>query len=303
MNKKNNKEIISDGIDASAGILSLFNPIFAAVPLITFAVKRVCGLMSPDDIVKRIKKIEKKLEDNKVSVDEFKRQVSKLCDHDRYVVSNNLNKILIDSIPEIVDVYISLFIEMIMNENQRTQYEELCEIISQLNANDINTLSMIKDYIQNGSREFYELNKIEHEKQRLKNIEIKKNNKLIEKENKQIDLMNTNNNLRKIKKLTIEPFQDRNIDIGTKTIFWKDFMKTYEVNIPEMGLALLYEGTDKNNQPTIFWAYVIRSIIKLESLGLISLDNIATLGTTNSLNIDRFHISVFGELLLKYIKG
>lgn len=301
MNKKNNKEIISDGIDASAGILSLFNPIFAAVPLITFAVKRVCGLMSPDDIVKRIKKIEKKLEDNKVSVDEFKRQISKLCNHDRYVVSNNLNKILIDSIPEIVDVYISLFIEMIMNENQRTQYEELCEIISQLNANDIKTLSMIKDYIQNGSREFYELNKIEHEKQRLKNIEIRKNNKLIEKENKQIDLMNTNNNLRKIKKLTIEPFQDRNLDIGTKTIFWKDFMKTYEVNIPEMGLALLYEGTDENNQPTIFWAYVIRSFIKLESLGLISLDNIATLGTTNSLNIDRFHISVFGELLLKYI--
>lgn len=162
MNKKNNKEIISDGIDASAGILSSFNPIFAAVPLITFAVKRVCGLMSPDDIVKRIKKIEKKLEDNKVSVGEFKRQISKLCDHDRYVVSNNLNKILIDSIPEIVDVYISLFIEMIMNENQRTQYEELCEIISQLNANDINTLSMIKDYIQNGSRKFYELNKIEH---------------------------------------------------------------------------------------------------------------------------------------------
>lgn len=301
MNKKNNKEIIFDGIDASAGILSLFNPIFAAVPLITFAVKRVCGLMSPDDIVKRIKKIEKKLEDNKVSVDEFKRQISKLCDHDRYVVSNNLNKILIDSIPEIVDVYISLFIEMIMNENQRTQYEELCEIISQLNANDINTLSMIKDYIQNGSREFYELNKIEHEKQRLKNIEIKKNNKLIEKENKQIDLMNTNNNLRKIKKLTFESFQDRNLDIGTKTIFWKDFMKTYEVNIPEMGLALLYEGTDENNQPTIFWAYVISSFIKLESLGLISLDNIATLGTTNSLNIDRFHISVFGELLLKYI--
>ena len=50
----------------------------------------------------------------------------------------------------------------------------------------------------------------------------------------------------------MEPFQDRNLDIGTKTIFWKDFMKTYEVNIPEMVLALLYEGTDENNQPTIF---------------------------------------------------
>lgn len=53
------QEVVSNAIDAISNLLSVFIPAFAGVPLIVFAVNRVYGIMCPDDIIKRIKKIEK----------------------------------------------------------------------------------------------------------------------------------------------------------------------------------------------------------------------------------------------------
>ena len=40
----------------------------------------------------------------------------------------------------------------------------------------------------------------------------------------------------------------------------------------------------------------------IQNLGIIEMDYINTTGNINSLNIDRFHITLFGKIILSYIK-
>ena len=68
-----------------------------------------------------------------------------------------------------------------------------------------------------------------------------------------------------------------------------------------MGLALLYEGTNEDNGAGTNWAYLVKSFLKLEKLGIIQMDYINTPGTISSLNVERFHITLFGEKLLEYV--
>ena len=153
-NIEQKSEIVKAGADAISGIISCINPIFSTVPLLTFAINRVIGLISEKDIIKRIRKLEIKLKEKLITPDQFKEKVGKLTEHNRYVVSNNLNNILLSCIPETVDLYIEVLIDLIMQQDNNN-YEELCEIINKLNVNDIKLLKMIKQYQNNGIREYY----------------------------------------------------------------------------------------------------------------------------------------------------
>ena len=68
-----------------------------------------------------------------------------------------------------------------------------------------------------------------------------------------------------------------------------------------MGYILLGKTTDENGKESDEWAYIGKSFIKLQSLGILELDYINTPGNINSLNIERFHLTIFGIELLKYI--
>lgn len=290
-NIEQKSEIIKDGADAISGIISCINPIFSTVPLLTFAINRVIGLISEKDIIKRIRKLEIKLKEKLITPDQFKEKVGKLTEHSRYVVSNNLNNILLSCIPETVDLYIEVLIDLIMQQDNNN-YEELCEIINKLNVNDIKLLKMIKQYQNNGIREYYNKS-IESDKKMLeKNGEIKKQNIRIDAESKK-----TNG----IKKLRLTEFHDRNIRCENKTIFWLDFCKTFDLETPEMGIALIYKAKEDDGSETMNWAYIVRSFVKLNNLGVIVSDYTTTVGTTSNLNIDRFHITLFGELILEYV--
>ena len=294
-------ELATEAVDSITNILASYYPALSSISLLTFGVRRVAGLIGPDDFIKRVGLLEKKLKKKKISIDRFREEIEELCEHDRYVFLNNIKRILLECTPEVSDIYISLFIEFVMNESERNKYEELCEIVSQLNANDIATLKSIKDYMIYGNRNFYKLNikkKREKEEENTRKLE---ENKIIQKENEALEKANSVSKVKKIGKMSNIIFRDRNIVIGDKTVFWKDYMEFQNIEMPEMEYALLCEGMDENNNPTIDFAYTIRSFIKLEQLGLLSLDSIVTLGTMNILNIDRFHISIFGELVLEYI--
>lgn len=98
--------------------------------------------------------------------------------------------------------------------------ETLCEIVNLLNKSDLKLLCMINDYIEKGSREYYE-----------KNIE----------KNKKQDEEDKNDS-----KHLYFKFKDRNLIVDDKnTIFWKDFEKYYELQAGEMGFILLGETIDK----------------------------------------------------------
>lgn len=225
---------------------------------------------------------------NKIDVDEFKKRIFELNEHDRYVVSKNLNIILQECIPETVETYIEVLIDLIMNQDGNI-YEEICEIISQLNKSDIILLKMIIQYKKRGTREFFEKS-IENTKKIEQDIEIKNS-----------EIEGYNNKTHGIKKLKFEKWHDRDIKCNTDTIFWRDFAKTFDLETPEMGLALIYQTVNENNELSMEWAFNIRAFLKLANLGLIAVDYVTTVGTSSNLNVDRFHITLFGQKLLYYI--
>ena len=290
MKKDTEKKInaIAEVGELTASFLALINPAFLAVPVITFAVNRVVGHLSEENIVKRINRFEQQLHNKKISIEEFREKVINLTEHNEYVVRNNLNNILLTCIPEAVDLYISVLIDLIMNQ-ENSMHEEICEILSQLNKNDLILLSMINKYKKTGTRKYF-----------FESIENKfKEDEAIDKKNQEIDKYNKNTT--GIKQIKITKFNDRDPRFNTDTIFWKDFAETFQVKVQEMGHMLLRQGTDCNGNLTMDWAFLVRAFIKLEKLGLIQMDCINTLGTINSLNIDRFHLTLFGQKLLYYI--
>ena len=287
MKNKKTTNIILDGIDSTSNVLSLINPIFAGITIVTFAIKQIINYTSSDDIIKRMKKIEKQLQKKKITIEEFKFKILQLSEHDTYITRNNLINILLNCIPETIDIYISIWIDFIMNE-KNSEHEELCEILKDLNKNDLLLLEMIKKFIKYGEKRYYITSKIS------RNIRIEQETE----ENKKIK--EYNKTIKEIKKLDIN-FSDRDMRIGERTIFWKDFSNYYNVRVSEMGYMILEKGINEKGEETMNWAYYARSFIKLDRLGIIQLDYIDTLGTINSLNIDRFHITLFGEKLLEYI--
>ena len=62
------------------------------------------------------------------------------------------------------------------------------------------------------------------------------------------------------------------------------------------------ETMDEEGNKSKEWAYLGKSFIKLQNLGILELDYINTTGNINSLNVERFHITLFGNELLKYIR-
>ena len=145
---------VFDGIDSTANVLSLIHPVFAGLTIITFVIKQIINYASADDIVKRINKIERQLNDKKIDMEEFKEKITNLTEHNMYVARNNLSNILLNCNPDTVDIYISIWIDLIMNDTNSTN-EDLCEILSDLNKNDLLLLEMIKTFMKYGEKRYY----------------------------------------------------------------------------------------------------------------------------------------------------
>ena len=273
-----------DVINIGAGILSSVNPAFSLIPLFVYAINWTFGLASPKYIVKRLNKINEKLIKRKIDIEDFKNEILSLSEHNEYIVLNHLRNILLTAIPENVDIYIELIIDFIVKK-EYDEKETLCEIVNMLNKKDIQLLNMIKEYRSNGNREYYDKNTERAQREKVEKEKIDKNNRT------------PYLGLEKIK------FVNRNVVIdSSNTIFWRDFEKYYELQAGEMGFILLGQTTNEEGNESNEWAYIGKSFIKLQNLGLLELDYINTTGNINSLNVERFHITLFGNELLKYIR-
>lgn len=281
------KVTILDGIDSATNVLSLIHPAFAGITIITFVIKQIINYVSGDDLVKRINKIEKQLNNKKIDMEEFRKKITNLTEHNMYVARNNLRNILLNCIPDTVDIYISIWIDLIMSDTNSTN-EDLCEILSELNKHDLLLLEMIKNFMKYGEKKYYIYS------------ELDKRSRLEEKRRENEEIKEYNSKTKGIKKLDFN-FSDRDMRIGNKTIFWKDFSEYYNIKVEEMGYMILDKGINENGEKTMNWAFYVRSFIKLDRLGVLQLDYYSTLGTVNSLNIERFHVTLFGEKLLEYI--
>lgn len=70
-------------------------------------------------------------------------------EHEQYVFRNNVKHLCLSTLPETTGVLIDCLISYLMNEKQDMD-EELCEIVYSCNANDIELLRVIKQYMEKG---------------------------------------------------------------------------------------------------------------------------------------------------------
>lgn len=256
-----------------ASALSLVNPAFLAIPVIASVSNELFAYFDSKSTEKRLLQLQKAVESAGVEIPEFAEQVSQLDEHSQYVVRNTVKHLCLSAQPEVTETLIKATIDLIMNEPYGMP-EHICEILQQCNADDILLLRLIKQFQSDGDKSTY-------------------HQKLLEA---QTDADSGG-------------MHDRSYFHGEQnTIFWSDFTKILLLGENALDMSILLnrkfatrDSEGNVNEGIIDFAYIAKSIIKLQNLGVLQCDFIPTAGTSSLNHIDRFHITFFGQRLLEYI--
>jgi len=257
---------------ASAG--SLLLPPLVVVPIIASVYNEVCSYWDSKSIKNRLQSLQDEIEKHKISIDDFAQHTFKLGEHEQYVLRNNIKHLCLMAQPETTDMLNKAIIECVMKKSFGLA-EHACEILQQCNATDITLLKLVKDFQVNGPKDEY----------KKKLVDAKKSEKS-------------------------GGWQDRNIAYGEDTtIFWKDFTKMMHLDGLSYNLGGFLSLPCKLGTPDDEWggkeypylAYLAKSILKMQNLGVLQCEYYTTLNITSSSNIERFHITLFGKKLLEYI--
>lgn len=290
--KNSGKSLIQKTLNISspvASVLSLLHPAFLAIPVIASVSNELCAYFDAKSVEKRLLEFQNKIEEQSITIDTLKNAIDNLNEHSQYVFRNNIKHLCLSALPETVEVLIDSLISFLMNDRQEMD-EEICEIVCACNANDIELLRLIKRYMKEGTRTYYQ-----------KMIEKFKED--IQEKQKQPDI-NDGSMGGMTKAYSPRRWYDRNIIYGENTIFWEDFTKFFNlVNINDMGRMLNEAGQTENGVEVFDWAFLGRSLIKFQSRGVVQLEFVSSLGTISQNNIDRFHITMFGQRLLEHINN
>lgn len=271
-----------------ASVLSLINPAFLSIPIISSVYSEACAYFDAKSVEKRLLQFQKKIEEQAISINVLQSNIDLLNEHSQYVFRNNIKHLCLNALPETTEALIDCLISYLINEKQDMD-EEVCEIICSCNANDIELFRVIKQYMKEGGRIYY---------QQM----IEKYHNDVREMQKQHQITHKDNAAMK-KAYTPHKWYDRNVIYGENTIFWKDFTDFYKLtNIHDMGRMLNEAGKNEDGFEMYDWSFLMRSLLKMQSKGVVQLEFISTTGIISQNNIDRFHITLFGQSLLEYIK-
>ena len=119
------------------------------IPIVGGVIAEVIGCLDQRYIEKRLSKLERTVRSLDILMSDFTERLYQLekDEHKYYVVRNNLKFLCLSALPETVDSFNRALIEIIMSD-QPTMAEYACEIIKQLNADDISLLKNIKQFKQ-----------------------------------------------------------------------------------------------------------------------------------------------------------
>lgn len=262
-----------------ASVLSLLNPAFLAIPIISSVANELFSYFDNKNMEKRLHGLQDELEKKQISIDDFANHISRLEEHSQYVVRNNVKHLCLSAQPETTDALNKAIIDLIMNEPYGLP-EYACEILQQCNSSDIILLKLIKNFLINGRKEQYHTEELKQaqSKTRAEPSDI------------------------------LTAFEDRNVSYGENTtIYWEDFAHMLHLDAEKYDLVTLLSvhfqaelGGDQFE--TDYFSCLARSIIKMQNLGVLQCEYYTTLRTISSGNIDCFHISLFGKKLLEYIE-
>ena len=228
-----------------ASTLSLLNPIFLAIPIVSSVANELFSYFDSKSVEHRLNCLQNEIEKESIPLEEFAAKVSELDEHGQYVVRNAVKHVCLSAQPEVVDTINRAIIDLIMREPYGLP-EHVCEILQQCNADDIMLLKYIKYFQSNGEKSTYQ--------EKLKAVQ---------------------------QDVTIKGgWRDRSYFYGeNNTIFWEDFVKIFPIRdtITDMGIFLNRKFVKKgeageSNSEIIEFAFLAKSIIKMQSLSVLQCD-------------------------------
>ncbi|MBQ7668930.1 MAG: hypothetical protein IJS47_06350 [Clostridia bacterium] len=147
---------------------SLVKVTVGQVPYVGQVVAEVINFIDAEIVNRRLEKLEEEINKRKMSIEEFESRISEFDEHQYYFVRNNLRYYLLNCIPESSKEFCRSVVRYIANEDEELQ-EEICEIIQNLNEQDINFIKLINSFIKSSNKN--ELNSkmsIANKKMRIK---------------------------------------------------------------------------------------------------------------------------------------
>lgn len=282
MNKDDVKSLRLTAIGTATNVAGTF---FPPIAILKGIYDESSGYIDRKHLNTRLQKIENTLKkilknypiDGISSTDEeLNAKIASMDEHSYFTMRRSLKYILEEADTETIEALLSAWIEYISNQgDQHLMDEEVLEILADFNAHDINLMRLVGSFIQNS--------------------EQKEKNNLIEK------LKNQQNSAGK--------WVDRNVILGSNTILWDDFADY--IKIPKMDFGyLLVEPLQKkpliaeepNNNLTEDFSYLARSIVKLSNIGVLNVDYNLTTGNSSDRDINRFHVTMFGNEIIRHIE-
>lgn len=247
-----------------------------AIPAVISVFNELIMFCDASEVEKRLSDLEAKVEELEIGHEEFVYSVNELSYHDKYAFRNFLKSYCLETLPEVTDAMIYALIDFAMDKKSGIR-EEVCEILRQLNAIDINCLKKIKIII----------NTEEITKQRLQEaISATKDNQS--------------------KKWGGHIFY-----YPGRTVIWSDFVRIKKQTIREDATSkewvpnvseLMIMNYMRENDEEVILSQEPRSIIKLQNLGVLSVYNNILISASPMFNIDRFILTNYGMKILEYIK-
>ncbi len=265
---------------------SITKGLLGIIPIVGSVVDELWNYFDTRLIDRRIKELEKTIYQQHIDFSDFQKKLLGLStdEHKFYAIRNNLKYMFLSALPETVDVLNKSLIDLVMADNYDMS-EHACEIIRQLNSDDIYFLKLVISFQKTGNRD-YQLKVMQESQQASESQQGS-----MEKEEK--TSTGYKNRL----------WVSRNVQFSQNTIFWNDIAQFSGLskNVIDPGILLNSYCSDKNGNTVDDWAYMIRSITKLQSLGVLVCEIKLTIGTSSLSNIDRFHLTFFGQKILSYL--
>ena len=265
---------------------AILKGVLGNIPIVGGVVVELWSYFDTQLIDRRLKIFEETIYQRHIDIADFKNKLLELStdEHKFYAVRNNLKYMFLSALPETVDVLNKSLIDFVMEDNYDMS-EHACEIIRQLNSDDIYFLKLIISFQKEGKRD-YQLKVTQEAQKTVKN--------------QQDSLVKAETTSTGYKR---KYWVDRNVQFSQNTVFWIDFAQFSGLskNVTDPGILLNSYCSDKDGNTVIDWAYMIRSITKLQSIGVLTCEIKVTIGTSSLSNIDRFHLTFFGQKILSYL--
>ena len=247
-----------------------------AIPAVISVFNELIMFCDAREIEERLSDLETKVEELEIGRDQFIKSVNELSYHDKYAFRNFLKSYCLETLPEVTDAMIYALIDYAMEQKLGIR-EEVCEMLRQFNAIDIECMKRIKAIVNNE-----EITK-KREKEIVKIIESQQNQR----------------------------FKDNIFYEPGKSVFWDDFTE-YRVNrigkdgvskewIPNVSELMAGSYVNENKEKVIL-SQASRSLIKLQNLGVLMIFNKFMFGDSPMYNIHIFSMTDYGMKILEYIK-